>query len=109
MWIGSDTELALHWGAIPLMPTLNILFPKFYAIFIPSHMHNDVKSFVIDLLVEGLNEKKVAEERLWYFYEQIAALLFEEGQLKREELTLDDSILLYSKELHYLKCSEHNR
>lgn len=62
---------------------------------------------MIILLVQGLNEKKVVDERLWYYHEYIAPLLFEDRQLERVELPLSVSILLFSVELHQLRFSEH--
>lgn len=64
MWIGVNIELVLRQVVIPPVHTLNILYHKFHAVPIPSHLKNELKPFVIIILALGLDKKKVANKRL---------------------------------------------
>lgn len=109
MLIGADAELALYWEKISPVPKLNIHCPKFYVILIPLDMRNNLKPFAIVLFMKGLDKKTVAEEHSWYNYNFIAASLFEEGMPQMVQMTLGNTLTLFSVKLRKLKYSERKR
>lgn len=63
-------------------------------------MKNNLKPFAVIPLMEGLDGKKVVEERLQYHHNSITDPLFKEWVPQRVQLPFIDRVTLASVELH---------
>lgn len=91
-WIDKDSEIMLHWYAIPHIPTINILSPKFHAFLILLSLCNDPEILAIVLLIVIKIKDRVKSQRSLYHHKLVALPLFTERDYSLVQLLIGDTI-----------------
>lgn len=97
--------MAIHNNIIPLIPTLNLMFPYFGMLPAPPGSHL-LEMFTIVPLWLDLDEANIAAEYLYYYYDCIALPLCSEKKPYCLQVPMGEGIQMEGIELHTDRRSE---